>query len=286
MNAGSGQSGLDPAWIRGLVDRSGKDRGPDLFSFRAVRASVRALVITDKHSTGGDEVRLKVSYKRAESLLSEFTKSVGRGGVTIETRKAVPLGTRFVFELYAQGIPTPVEVYGHVLQISRGEHGKHLLHIRYDPGRDRTGLDNVIQRIFEAQQYEKVRKHARIPLYLRGTEDAPSSAQYIVRDISLGGVGVEVEADKLPASVRTGQPFLLEIWLSLGTLALYGEILWTFAPPTDSARILNPAFGVQFGKLRPDTLEHLAKIVQLTGLPPPPWRARLSFGMDAVARMP
>ncbi|MGA9525926.1 MAG: PilZ domain-containing protein [Myxococcaceae bacterium] len=240
----------------------------------------------DKQSTGGDDIRLKVSYKNAESLLSEFTRSVGRGGVTIETRKTVPLGTRFVFELYAQGIPTPVEVYGHVLQVSRGVHDKHLLHIRYDPGADRTGLDTVIQQIFDAQQHEKIRKHPRVPLNLRGTEEAAYSPQYIVRDISLGGVGVEVEADKLPAAVRTGQPFLLEIWLSLGTLALYGEILWAFTPPNGGARILNPAFGVQFGKLRPETLERLEKIVQLKGLPPPPWRARLSFGMDAVSRMP
>jgi PilZ domain len=232
------------------------------------------------------EIRLKVSYKSAESLLSEFTRSVGRGGVTIETRKTVPLGTRFIFELYAQGIATPVEVFGQVLQVSPGLNDKHLLHIRYDSGTDRTGLDTVIQRIFEAQQFEKIRKHPRIPLNLRGTEDAPYSPQYVVRDISLGGVGVEVEADKLPPAVRTGQPFLLEIWLSLGSLALYGEILWAFTPPTDRARILNPAFGVQFGKLRPDTLERLERIVQLQGLPPPPWRARLSFGMDAVSRMP
>ncbi len=241
--------------------------------------------MTDKRS-GPDEIRLKVSYKSAESLLSEYTRSVGRGSVTIETRKAVPLGTRFVFELYAQGVSTPVEVYGEVLQVSPGLEGKHLLQIRYDPGTDRTGLDTIIQRIFDAQQFEKVRRHPRIPVNLRGTEDAPYSPQYIVRDISLGGVGVEVEADRLPANVKTGQPFLLEIWLSLGTLALYGEILWAFTPPSDRAPILNPAFGVQFGKLRPDTTERLERIIQLNGLPPPPWRARLSFGMDAVSRMP
>ena len=47
-------------------------------------------------------MRLKVSYKTPEALLSEFTRSVGRGGVTIESKKSLPVGTRFVFELHAQ----------------------------------------------------------------------------------------------------------------------------------------------------------------------------------------
>lgn len=233
-----------------------------------------------------EPVRLKVNYKSPETLIAEFTRSVGKGGVTIESRKTVPLGTRFIFELYAQGETDPVEVHGQVLQVTPGLQGKHLLHIRYDPSNDRRGLDNLIKRVFEAHRHETKRKHPRIPLNLRGTEDAPYSPQYVVRDISLGGVGVELEADKLPAHVRVAQPFLLEIWISSGTLTLYGEILWTFVPPKERAKLLNPAFGVQFGKLRPETQEHLEEIVRLKGLPPPPWKARLSFGMGAVARMP
>lgn len=233
-----------------------------------------------------EPVRLRVSYKSPQSLLTEFTRSISKGSVTIESRKGLPVGTKFVFELLADGVKVPVEVNGEVLQVTDGIHGKKLLHIRYDPGQDRQGLDNLIAQIFDAHRYEKARKHPRIPLNLRGTEEAPYSPQYVVRDISMGGVGVEVEADKLPAHVSTGQPFLLEIWLSLGTLALYGEILWAFTPPPDRAKLLNPSFGVQFGKLRQDTKDRLEKIIHLKSLPPPPWRARLSFGMDAVTRMP
>jgi hypothetical protein len=231
-------------------------------------------------------VRLKVNYKSPRTLLSEFTRSVGRGAVTIESRKSVPIGTEFVFELFAEGVEQPVEVFGTVLRVTPALHGKHLLHIRYDPAIDRKGLDQLIQRIFEAHRYEKVRKHPRLPLNLRGTENAPYSPQYVVRDISLGGVGVEVEADKLPPHIQIGTPFLLDVSLSIGTLMLYGEVLWTFTPPVERAKLLNPAFGVQFGKLRADTLERLEEIVQLKGLPPPPWKARLTFGMEAVSRMP
>jgi hypothetical protein len=233
-----------------------------------------------------EAIRLKVSYKSASSLLSEFTRSVGKGGVTLETRKPVPLGTRFVFELLASGVADPVEVVGEVLQVSEGLQGKYLLHIKYDPGGDRRGLDALINNIFESHKYEKMRKHPRIPLNLRATEDAAYSPQYVVRDISMGGAGIEVEADKLPAHVRTGQPLLLEVWVSIGALSLYGEILWTFTPPPERAKLMQPSFGVRFGKLRPDTRERLERIIHLKALPPPPWRARLSLGMDAVTRMP
>ena len=47
-------------------------------------------------------------------------------------------------------------------------------------------------------------------------------------------------------------------------------------------RLLNPALGVSFGKLRPETIERLERILKLRGLPPPPWKAQVSFGLDAV----
>jgi hypothetical protein len=99
-------------------------------------------------------------------------------------------------------------------------------------------------------------------------------------------MGLEVESDKVPKAITVGGPFLCEIFLSIGTLLLHGEIVWVFAPPSDRAKFVNPSFGVRFGKLRADTEERLKKILELRGLPPPPWKARVSFGLDAVSRMP
>lgn len=233
-----------------------------------------------------EPIRLKVTYKTPQALLTEFTRSVGTGSVTIESRKEAPVGTRFVFELRAQGVEMPLEVHGEVVQVAPGQHGRCLLTVRYDPGTDRKGLDELLKRIFETHRFEKVRRHVRIPIQLRATEDAPDSPSYKVRDISLGGVGMEIEAPHVPPHVAVGTPFLLEVTLSLGKLALHGEVVWVVTPPPDRAAVLNPTFGVKFGKLRADTLEHLQRILELKGLPPPPWRARVSFGMDAVGRMP
>jgi hypothetical protein len=231
-------------------------------------------------------VRLRVAYKTPEGLLGEFTRSVGKGGVAIESKKNLPVGTRFVFELRANGLDTPVEVLGEVVQVTPASKGKYLLNIRYDQGADRKGLDALIQRIFDAHKYEKVRKFPRIPIQLRGSEDAAYSPSYVVRDVSKGGVGVEVEAPSMPKGIRIGTPFLLELSLTIGTLTLHGEVVWVFTPPTERSKWINPSFGVAFGKLRPDTQERLEKILTLKGLPPPPWKARVSFGMDAVSRMP
>lgn len=223
-------------------------------------------------------VRFKISYKSPEALLGQFTRSVGKGMVVLESQQRAPVGTRFVFELRASGVSEPLEVLGEVLEVKPTDEGKFLLAIRYDPKGGRAGVDAVLQSIVNAHQYEKIRRHPRIPLQLVATAGAPGSPSYLVRDISRGGMGVEFEGPRLPEELQVGTPVLLELSLSLGTLALRGETAWVFVPPTDGTAWANPAFGVVFGKLPPDTVERLEKILTLRGLPPPPWRARIGFG--------
>lgn len=234
----------------------------------------------------GEPVRLKVTYKTPMALISEFTRSVGKGGVAIASRKMAPVGTRFIFELQAKGVPDLVEVHGEVVSVAPQSGGMFLLNIRYHQPDNRDGLDALLRRIFEAQKYEKVRKHVRIPLQLRATEDKANSIAYLVRDISFGGLGIEIESTDVPRWVKVNEPVFLELTLSLGVLALHGEIVWVMTPPKDRARLMNPGFGVSFGKLRGDTTERLERIMTFRGLPPPPWKAKISFGMDAVSRMP
>jgi len=232
----------------------------------------------------GDAVRLSVTYKSPSALLSEFTRSVGKGGVSIASRKAVPVGTRFVFELKAKGVPDVVEVNGEVVQVKNPEAGLHLLTIKYEQPDKRDGLDSLIHRIFEAHKYEKVRKHARIPIQLRAVDVA--GGHYLVRDISQGGLGVEVLGLQLPRYVKVGEPFLLELTLTLGELGLYGQVVWVYQGARKQDKVVSPGFGVTFGKLRAETMLRLDKILSLQSLPPPPWKADLAFGRDAVSRMP
>lgn len=231
-------------------------------------------------------VRLKVAYKTPQSLVGEYTRSVGQGGVTLETRRSLPLGTRFTFELHAGGMPKPVEVLGEVVQVEPREAQRYLLTVRYGVGQDRSALDAVLQRIYSAQEQEGLRRFPRLPLHLRAMEATPLSPTFLVRDISKGGVGLEVQAPTMPRKVQVGTPFLLEMDLQEGPLMLHGEVVWTSSVPRKHSETVTPGFGATFGKLRPDTVSRLESLLSLETLPPSPWKARVSFGRDAVSRMP
>ncbi|RKH12050.1 pilus assembly protein PilZ [Corallococcus sp. CA053C] len=232
-------------------------------------------------------VRLKVAYKTPQSLVGEYTRSVGQGGVTLETRKALPLGTRFTFEMHAGGMARPVEVLGEVVKVEPRPGERFLLTVRYDGSEDRSGLDAVLQHIFAQEEQNGLRRFPRMPLHLRAQEVDTHAPSFIVRDISRGGVGLEVDAPALPREVQVGVPFLLEMDMKEGPLLLHGEVAWTSTlPRKGSTEAVTPGFGATFGRLRPDMLQRLEALMALEHLPPAPWRARVSFGLDAVSRMP
>lgn len=220
-------------------------------------------------------VRLKVTYKTPESLLGELTKSVGRGGVRIETKKSVPVGTKFVFELRSPGVRDPVEVLGTVLSVTETSPGKFVLHIKYEPPKVRLGLDAVIKRIFETSQFDKNRKAPRIPLHVRATENTPEAPTYRLRDISAGGVGIDVEADVMPRHIKVGTKFGIQMKLTTGSLSLHGQVIW--AVTTRSSDTLPPRLGVAFGALSAATAQMLDDLLTLKALPTPPWIARVTF---------
>jgi Tfp pilus assembly protein PilZ len=221
-------------------------------------------------------VRLKVAYKTPESLLGELTKSVGRGGVRIETKKSLPVGTKFVFELKSPGVKESVEVSGTVLTVTETSPGKYVLHIKYEPPKMRQGLDAVIKRIFETAQFDKKRKTPRIPLHVRATEDRPDAPTYRLRDISSAGVGIDVEADTLPRHIKVGSPFSISMRLTTGLLNVPGQVIWLVS--TRESAALPPRVGVSFGQLPPAVAQMLDDLLTLKALPTPPWIARLTFG--------
>ena len=221
-------------------------------------------------------VRLKVAYKTPESLLGELTKSVGRGGVRVEARKPLPVGTQFVFELRSPGVKEVVEVHGTVLTVSEVQAGKWALHIRYEPPHHRAGIDAVLSRIFEIARYDKHRKSPRIPLAVRATENRPGAPNYRLRDISAGGVGVDIEADALPPHVTVGAPFSLSMKLTTGMLNVPGQVVW--AVTTRESDTLPPRVGVAFEPLTANMKELIDDVLTLKALPAPPWIAKVSFG--------
>ncbi len=229
-------------------------------------------------------VRLKVAYRSAEALLGEFTRTVTRGTVELESKKVVQVGTQFVFELRAQDVERVVEVQGEVMKVTEPEPGKYILHIKYDPSADRSAIDAMLERILDAHRFEKMRKYPRIPIKLRTNVGDPKTPTFIVHDISRGGLGAEIEAKSMPSFIKPGAPFFCEVSLSFAMLQLHGEIAWAFSAA--NGKMTSPRFGVIFGKLRAESASALDQLLELKALPPPPWKAQMSFGMDAVSRMP
>jgi hypothetical protein len=191
------------------------------------------------------------------------------------------VGTKFLFELRSPGVLESVEVFGTVLTVSETAPGRFVLAIRYEPPKTRTGLDAVIKRIFEASQYDKKRKHPRIPLHVRATDPRPDSPTYRLRDISLGGLGVDAEADRLPPHIQVGQPFRLQMKLTTGILIVPGQVVWSV--PTRFADTIPPRFGVTFEPLDAKVKHMLEELLTLRALPTPPWIAKVMVGPDALA---
>lgn len=226
-------------------------------------------------------VRLKVSYKSPEALMGELTRSVGRGGVRVESRRALPVGTKFVFELKSAGVEDPVEVQGTVANISESAPGRWVLHIRYEQPHSREGLDAVIGRIFEGARSDAKRRHARLPLQVRAVEDKPQAPVFRLRDISRGGVGIDVEGGALPAYIQVGTPFMLQMKLTEGTLIVHGEVAWAVTSKQDG---FPPRVGVRFTQLTADMRRLLDELLALKAMPTPPWIARLHFGVEAAPK--
>lgn len=229
------------------------------------------------------QVRLRVGYKSPEALLAELTKSVGRGGVRIESKKSLPVGTGFVFELRSQGVRDSVEVFGTVMSVTESAPGRFVLHIRYEPPKSRDGIDSVLKSIVSAGHSDAKRKHPRIPLHVRAVEDRQDSAIFRLRDISKGGVGIDVDGDTMPKHVRPGVPFLMKMKLSNGPLVVSGEVVWTQPTKMDGVPL---RLGIAFGNLPPENAQRLDDLLNLRALPAPPWIARLTFGAEALAEKP
>jgi len=172
-------------------------------------------------------------------------------------------------------------VLGEVVDVRRSASGEYFLNIRYVPGRSRKGLDAALMKLFESHRHEKMRRYPRVPVHLK----AQGTTQvWSVRDLSRGGAGVELEQGELPRDARLGVPVLLELALDSGRLLLHGAIVWATGG-TQRPRTA-PALGVEFGRLGMETLRALDRVLVLDGFPAGPWEAELTFGMDAVGRMP
>jgi c-di-GMP-binding flagellar brake protein YcgR len=223
-------------------------------------------VQSERRSFPRKSIRLRVAYKRAESLVTEYTRSISKGGCSIESKHPLPLGTRFVFEMYARGTPRPVEVEGQVVHVQQqGAGGTWVLGIEYlAPDDKRPALEAILERIFASHENDAKRLSPRIPVAAsaRDQEHRP----YIVHDISMGGMGLRVPGfRKPPPEIGPGTPVNVAIEAQVGVpLMLKGEVVWTTEA---KAGFAEAAIGIAFRKLADRERAALDEIVHLRRVP-------------------
>lgn len=191
-------------------------------------------------------IRLKVTYKSAEALVTEYTTCVSKGGCAMVTEREVARGTKFVFEMYAHDHAYPLEVEGEVVRVQPIEGTRKFeIGIRYlTAGAQREVLDQLLSKIMVDMQYQAVRRHPRIPVNLVAYDRDPQ-IRYLIRDASRGGL--RIEGRTVSSDVRIGTPAEIKIWIGEQgePFLIRGTVVWLHR----GTRATRTRFGVQFDSL-------------------------------------
>ncbi|MBI5549391.1 MAG: PilZ domain-containing protein [Deltaproteobacteria bacterium] len=182
-------------------------------------------------------IRLRVAYKKAHTLVTEYTKTISKGGCCIVSKQGLPLGTVFVFEMYAHGLGKPAVVEGEVVRCDPAD-GQFELGIRYVvPEEKRASIEAVLDKIFSEHQWERARAHPRIPVNLAASDARDAIRKYLITDLSRGGFGLCLQDHSLPAGVIPGTPVLLHITVEEVGFDLSAEVVWVNPASPGQARL-------------------------------------------------
>ena len=207
-------------------------------------------------------VRLAVRYPSARSLLGDYTRSISKGGVAIESDRNLEIGTEFVFEMSSPELPDPVEVRGKVVWThASSTAGKWTLGIQYayEDVERRERLEKVIQSILGEHQYERQRKHPRAPVSI---EVHGQKRVFHMRDLSLGGAMLQASSIS-PIGLIAGQRLTLAMRVQQFDAVLEAEAVWV-AQPYEVAPKQSVAgkFGIRFLEVAPAIAEMLEQIMR------------------------
>lgn len=159
-------------------------------------------------------IRLRVTFKSVHALVSEYTTSVSRGGCTIRSPVAVPPDTVFMMELSLEGqTRRTLEIEGKVIHATpRKDKGFDvgISYVAASPPR-RIATTRFLDEVFAEQLAN--RKHSRVPVNLIAEDSASSRVHFLVRDLSRGGMGLKLPAERtLSADVTEGQAVQITVW--------------------------------------------------------------------------
>ncbi len=219
-----------------------------------------------------EPIRLRVNYRTPQGLISQLTRGVGKGGVQLEAARPVAEGTTFIIELAANEVEPLVKVSGTVVSVNQVAPDRWLLRIRYAPPDDRAGIDAMLDRIFDDAAMN--RANHRIPLQLRVVDQERPHSPIRLRDLSIGGLGLDFAGEAIPEAYGIGAHFVFQLRKAHGSLLLHSEVSWRMDSDDQS---IPHRLGAHFNAPSQEVSAALERILRLEGLPAPPWVARISF---------
>ena len=102
-------------------------------------------------------IELRVEYKRFNTFLADYTKNISRGGTFIATKKPLPRGTEFRFELTVPKLPKPLSLKGKVMWTTTAEDASRAnpsgmgIEFLFDSDSDRQDMASLVERVIREQ---------------------------------------------------------------------------------------------------------------------------------------
>jgi type IV pilus assembly protein PilZ len=207
-------------------------------------------------------IRLAVRYPSARSLLGDYTRSISKGGVAIDSERNLDIGTEFVFEMSSPELPEPVEVHGKVVWTRpAGTPGKFTLGIQYafEDADRRERLEKVIESILGEQIYERQRKYPRVPVSI---EVHGARRVWVMRDLSRGGAMIQASTIS-PMGIIAGQRLQLALRVQQFDAVIDAEAVWVAQPfEVGPKQTVAGRFGVRFLDIEDEISEILEQIMR------------------------
>jgi type IV pilus assembly protein PilZ len=130
----------------------------------------------DRRSDSREPIELKVEYERLNAFFADYTKNISRGGTFIQTRRPLPVGTGFVFQLFVPTLEQPIEIRGEVKWVVEpvlddgGQDGAPAgmgIHFVYASEDERRLVERLVERLMVDSLghlvYRKLMAHDRDP---------------------------------------------------------------------------------------------------------------------------
>lgn len=249
----------DSLWSRSALD---KPRWSSEFFYMSVELktmalthpcepdSMERLTSMEQLSVSPKVVRLGVEYRSAQSLVSEYTASLERGGCLLASRKAVDVGSRFLLEMGCAEAITPLEIEGEVVRV-RAIYGTSVtyeltIHYRTSVAQQQAAVDATLAMIGVDQSFMAMREFPRIPVNLSAEDGLDQGRRYLIRDVSRGGMRIEQKDGAY--HVDLGTRIMLGVRLQSPSdpfIFIGGTVRWQRA----FTRARRTHFGVQFDDL-------------------------------------